>query len=191
MTDKMSKEEARSVLNEFLSRNHLELVTNVKAYVLEIVDSIEPEHQKVVLPKAVGEQWDKLVVHYVSNQAVTDKWSAINYAIGSLPNLGSSSLVYGDLVRWWEKTQDSYTKLADAARYGWVPEKEKLWNIFVPKAIKVPGHVSIYAKFKRGVQPVNTDGLISAGEYTFTKEELIKYGLDGDLFEKVLVKDTK
>ncbi|WP_367368247.1 DUF1642 domain-containing protein [Schleiferilactobacillus harbinensis] len=191
MTDKMSKEEARAVLNEFLSRNHLELVTNVKAYVLKIVESIEPEHKKVVLPKAVGEQWDMLVDHYVSDQAVTDKCSAINHAMRWLPNRWSVGLDCGDLLYWWANTQDSYTKLADAARYGWVPEKEKLWNVFVPKAIKVPGHVSIYAKFKRGVQPVNTDGIISAGEYTFTKEELIKYGLDGDLFEKVLVKDTK
>lgn len=185
MTDKMSREEALSALNEFLSSTHL---ATVKADVLKIVESIEPEHKKVVLPKAVGEQWDMLVDYYVSHQAVTDKWSVINYAIDSLPSLGSSNLDYGDLVHWWINTQDSYTKLADAARYGWIPERVKSWNVFVPKAIKIPGHVSIYAKFKHGVQPVNTDGPISAGEYTFTEEELIKYGLDGDLFEKELVK---
>lgn len=67
MTDKMSKEEALSVLNEFLSRNHLELVANVKEYVLKIVESIEPEHKKVVLPKEVGEQWDKLVANQPSD----------------------------------------------------------------------------------------------------------------------------
>lgn len=187
MTDKMSKEEARAVLNEFLSRNHLELVTNVKAYVLKIVESIEPEHKKVVLPKAVGEQWDKLVADQPSN----NNGNPVDYALSDLANDVNDSVDFPQLSDWWGNTPDSYRKLIDAERYGWVPEKEKLWNVFVPKAIKVPGHVSIYAKFKRGVQPVNTDGIISAGEYTFTKEELIKYGLDGDLFEKVLVKDTK
>ncbi|MCT2909440.1 hypothetical protein EFT87_12340 [Schleiferilactobacillus harbinensis] len=138
MTDNMSKEEARAALNEFLSRNHLELVTNVKAYVLKIVESIEPEHKKVVLPKEVGEQWDKRVDHYVSCQTVTDRWSAINYAIASLPSLGSSSPDYGDLAHWWINTQDSYTKLADAARYGWVAKPEKLYRVKV-YGIDLPG----------------------------------------------------
>jgi hypothetical protein len=185
MADKMSKEEALSALNEFLSSTHL---ATVKADVLKIVESIEPEHKKVVLPKAVGEQWDMLVDHYASDQVVTDKCSAINRALRWLPNRWSVGLDCGDLLYWWANTQDSYTKLADAARYGWIPERVKSWNVFVPKAVKIPGHVSIYAKFKHGVQPVNTDGPISAGEYTFTEEELIKYGLDSDLFEKELVK---
>lgn len=191
MTDKMSKEDARAVLNEFLSRNRLELAANVKAYVLEIVESIDPEHQKVVLPKAVGEQWDTLVDYYHSYNSGENDWSAVDYALNRISELEAAHDKYYEITNWWVNTKDSCAQLVDAARYGWVPEKEKLWNVFVPQAIKVPGHVSLYAKFKHGVQPVNTDEPISAGEYTFTKEELIKYGLDGDLFEKVLVKDTK
>lgn len=184
MTDKMSKEEALSALNEFLSSTHL---ATVKADVIKIVESIEPEHKKVVLPKAVGEQWDRLVANKPSN----NNGNSVDYALSDLANDVNDSADFPQLSDWWGSTPDSYRKLIDASRYGWVPEKEKLWNVFVPKAIKIPGHVSIYAKFKHGVQPVNTDGPISAGEYTFTEEELIKYGLDGDLFEKEPVKDTK
>lgn len=138
MTDNMSKEDTLSVLNEFLSRNHLELVTNVKAYVLKIVESIEPEHKKVVLPKAVGEQWDMLVDHYASDQTVTDKSSAINYAMRWLPNRWSVGLDCGDLLYWWANTQDSYTKLADAARYGWVAKPDKRYRVKV-YGIDLPG----------------------------------------------------
>ena len=187
----MDKEEAKKEFDRWFNPDDFPSRNLVVYEVSQLIDAIEPEHKKVVLPKAVGEQWDTLVDHYASDQAVTDKCSAINHAMRWLPNRCSVGLDCGDLLYWWANTRDSYTKLADAARYGWIPERVKSWNVFVPKAIKIPGHVSIYAKFKNGVQPVNTDGPISAGEYTFTEEELIKYGLDSDLFEKVLVKDTK
>lgn len=119
MTDKMSKEEARAVLNEFLSRNHLELVTNVKAYVLKIVESIEPEHKKVVLPKAVGDQWDKLV----ANQPSNNEGSSVDYALSDLANDANDTndnAGFHQLSDWWGRTPDSYRKLIDAAQYGWV-----------------------------------------------------------------------
>lgn len=134
----MNKEDARAVLNEFLSRNHLELVDNVKAYVLKVVESIEPEHKKVVLPKEVGEQWDMLVDHYLSCQTVNDKCSAINCAMRWLPNRWSVGLDCDDLLYWWANKHDSYTKLADAARYGWVAKSDKLYRVKV-YGIDLPG----------------------------------------------------
>lgn len=189
MTDKMSKEEARAVLNEFLSRNHLELVTNVKAYVLKIVESIEPEHKKVVLPKAVGEQWDKLVDHYVSCQTVTDKCSAINYAMCWLPNRWSVGLDCGDLVHWWANTQDSYTKLADAARYGWVPEpkRDKLYRVKV-YGIDLPG--LYYWKRDDGTTSF-VQGGAGQPETEFTMDEIRKRHLEKCEREEVIDDDAK
>jgi hypothetical protein len=128
MTDKMSKEEARAVLNEFLSRNHLELVTNVKAYVLKIVESIEPEHKKVVLPKAVGEQWDKLV----SDEKDSGKATKVDDALYDLShNVHIDGLDTRLLFNWWVNTPGSYSALIDASKYGWVPKPEKLYRVKV------------------------------------------------------------
>lgn len=175
MTDKMSKEEAKIKLRTELRNMDVppEETVEMGDLIGTTIDAIESEHKPVGLPKWLCDKLDR-------SETVMPFFalSAINFRAN------------GDQSEWF-KSLDNQRKTMRAFADGWVPEEEKLWNVFVPKAIKVPGHVSIYAKFKRGVQPVNTDGLISAGEYTFTKEELIKYGLDGDLFEKVLVKDTK
>ena len=128
MTDKMSKEEARAVLNEFLSRNHLELVTNVKAYVLKIVESIEPEHKKVVLPKAVGEQWDKLVASQTTDdQSVT----TTDYGLTKLARYNLDGDRFHELVEWWDHTSNSYETLINAAKYGWVAKPDKLYRVKV------------------------------------------------------------
>ena len=123
----MNKEDARAVLNVFLSRNHLELVTNVKAYVLKIVESIEPEYEKVVLPEAVGEQWDKLV----ASQTADDRGTQIDYA---LSKLGYCYDGYHELFEWWQDTPDANLTLIYARKYGWVPEPQpdKLYRVYVP-----------------------------------------------------------
>lgn len=140
MTDKMSKEEARSVLNEFLSRNHLELVTNVKAYVLKIVESIEPEHKKVVLPKEVGEQWDKLVASQTTDdQGVT----TTDYGLTKLVRYNLDGDRFRELVEWWDHTSNSCETLINAAKYGWVPEPEKLY--LLPMAGTQGAEARLYA----------------------------------------------
>lgn len=128
MTDKMSKEEARAVLNEFLSRNHLELVTNVKAYVLKIVESIEPEHEKVVLPKEVGEQWDKLV----SGEKDSGKATKVDDALYQLSHYALIDRIDTRLLfNWWKNTPGSYSALIDASKYGWVAKPDKLYRVKV------------------------------------------------------------
>lgn len=139
MTDKMSKEDARAVLNEFLSRNRLELAANVKAYVLEIVESIDPEHQKVVLPKAVGEEWDKLV----SLEKGSSRATKVDNALYDLTKeFGQNVLINvldtRPLLNWWSSTPGSYSALIDASKYGWVAESDKLYRVKV-YGIDLPG----------------------------------------------------
>lgn len=138
MTDKMSKEEAKKEFDRWFNPDDFPNRRLVVYEVSQLIDAIEPGHKKVVLPKAVGEQWDMLVDHYASDQTVTDKCSAINHAMRWLPNRWSVGLDCGDLLHWWANTQDSYTKLADAARYGWVPKPEKLYRVKV-YGLDLPG----------------------------------------------------
>lgn len=134
MTDKMSKEEARSILNELLSRNQFEHVAKVKAYVLEIVDSIEPEHKKVVLPKAVGEQWDKLVSYYSTIKPADAIDLALIDTITSVSNQDKKAICEWQV----DGRHNYYPKLIDAARYGWVPKSEKIYRVKV-YGIDLPG----------------------------------------------------
>ena len=131
----MNKEEALSTLNEFLSRNHLERVTDVKEYVLKIVESIEPEHKKVVLPKAVGEQWDKLVYSEKDNDFATKVDNAL-YDLSH--NFFIDSLGAQLLFNWCRDTPGAYSMLIDASKYGWVPKLEKLYRVKV-YGIDLPG----------------------------------------------------
>lgn len=121
----MNKEDARAVLNEFLSRNHLELVDNVKAYVLNIVDAIEPEHEKVVLPHVVGK--------WVDQCKSIGKPSAL-FAGGSMPI---------DVYNWLF-AKDIYTNtvrgelIMKAYLNGKVANPEKLYRVKV-YGIDLPG----------------------------------------------------
>ena len=127
----MNKEEALSTLNEFLSNIHL---ATVKADVLKIVESIEPEHKKVVLPKAVGEQWDKLVSY---NSTIVQPGDELDSALVDIITSRSdqdTEAIYG----WLADTWNAYSKLIDAARYGWVAKPEKLYRVKV-YGIDLPG----------------------------------------------------
>ncbi|QFR64063.1 hypothetical protein LH991_08785 [Schleiferilactobacillus harbinensis] len=181
MTDKMSKEEARSVLNEFLSRNHLELVANVKAYVLNIVDAIEPEHKKVVLPKAVGEQWDKLV----ANQPSNSEGSSVDYALLDLVNKANDTndnAGFRQLSDWWGRIPDSYRKLIDAARYGWVPKSDKLYRVKV-YGIDLPA--LFYWKRDDGTLSF-VQGGAGQPETEFTMDEIKQWHLENCEREEVI-----
>lgn len=127
----MNKEEAKAEFAKWFNPQNFPNRFLVVNKVDRLIDKLEPVHEKVVLPKVVGEQWDMLVDHYASDQTVTDKCSAINHALRWLPNRWSVGLDCGDLLYWWANTQDSYTKLADAARYGWVPKPEKIYRVKV------------------------------------------------------------
>ena len=94
------------------------------------VDAIDPEHEKVVLPKIVGEQWDKLVANQLSNS----DGSSVDYALLDIPNKANDTndnAGFRQLSDWWDRTPYSYRKLIDAARYGWVPKPEKLYRVKV------------------------------------------------------------
>lgn len=128
MTDKMTKEEARAVLKKFLSRNQLAPVTDVKAYVLKIVESIEPERKKVVLPKKVGEQWDKLVCSEKDSDFATKVDDALYDLSHNVHNDGLDIL---SLRNWWSITPGSCSALIDASKYGWVAKPDKLYRVKV------------------------------------------------------------
>lgn len=120
----MNKEEALSVLNEFLSSTHLELVATVKADVLKIVESIEPDHEKVVLPHVAGK--------WVDQCKCIGKPSAL-FAGGSMPI---------DAYNWLF-AKDIYTNtvreelLMKAYFNGWIPEREKRYRVYVPHTDQV------------------------------------------------------
>ena len=103
------------------------------------VDAIEPEHKKVVLPKAVGEQWYKLV----ANQPSDNEGNSVDYALFDLANDANDNAGFHQLSDWWGRTPDSYRKLIDAARYGWVPEPEKLY--LLPMAGTQGAEARLYA----------------------------------------------
>jgi hypothetical protein len=185
MIDKMSKEEARAVLNEFLSRNHLELVANVKEYVLKVVESIEPEHEKVVLPKEVGEQWDNLVRGEEDNAGKAMKVDNALYDLSHNVHIdGLDTLL---LFNWWSSTPGSYSALIDASKYGWVAKPDKLYRV------KVYG-LDLPALFYRK----RDDGTLSfvqggAGlrETEFTMDEIKQRHLENCEREEVIDDDAK
>ena len=193
MENGISKSQAIKYIDNYFNKieGTMRPISQVRAEVKRAVYAIDTHDHKVILPNEVGNQWDNVVSKYTTNLQGSEIDLALLDIIKSFPNQDTRNIRF-----WMSNTRNACAKLIDAARYGWIPEKEvtdkeKRWNVFVPAAIKIPGHVSLYGKFKNGVQPVNTDGPINAGEYNFTLEELVKYGLNGPMYEKQVVKDGK
>lgn len=120
----MNKEEARNRLEQVLSNGRLELVGTVDPEILEVFDSIEPDHKPVPLPQIVGEQWDGLNEHYPN----------ITGAINALIIQVKPKSMYDDLLAWFVHSSDSITTLVQAGLYGWAPEPETLFVLPMVKA---------------------------------------------------------
>lgn len=128
MTDKMSKEEAKKEFDRWFNPDDFPNRSLVVYEVSQLIDAIEPEHKKVVLPKAVGEQWDKLVC-YEEDSGETTKVDIALYQLSH--NVLINVLDTRSLFNWWRNTPGSYSALIDASKYGWVPKPEKLYRVKV------------------------------------------------------------
>ena len=126
MADKMSKEEAKKEFDRWFNPDDFPSRYLVVYEVSKLIDAIEPEHKKAVLPKSVGEQWDKLV----ENSRVDDYTT--NYE-SALINLVSGSVYsgYDTLFDWYHSNKSTITDLVNASQYGWVPKSEKLYRVKV------------------------------------------------------------
>lgn len=131
MADKMSKEEAKKEFDRWFNPDYFPNRDLLVYEVDYLIDSIEPEHKKVVLPKEVGEQWDKLVASQTTDdQGVT----TTDYGLTKLARYDLDGDRFHELVEWWDHTSNSYETLINAAKYGWVakPQPDKLYRVYVP-----------------------------------------------------------
>lgn len=135
MTDKMNKEEAKKEFDRWFNPDGFPNRNLVVHEVEYLIDLIEPEHKKVVLPKAVGEQWDKLVRREKDSRESTK----VDIALYRLShNVLIDGLGARLLFNWWSSTPGSYSALIDASKYGWVAKPEKLYRVKV-YGIDLPG----------------------------------------------------
>lgn len=128
MADKMSKEEAKKEFDRWFNPDYFPNRDLLVYEVDYLIDSIEPEHKKVVLPKEVGEQWDKLVCSENNNDFATKVDDALYDLSHNVHNDGLDIL---SLRNWWSITPGSYSALIDASKYGWVAKPEKLYRVKV------------------------------------------------------------
>lgn len=135
MTDNISNEEAKKEFVRWFNPDGL-LSRNLVVYeVYKLIDAIEPEHQKVVLPKAVGEQWDKLV----RGEKDSGKATKVDDALYQLSHYALIDRRDTRLLfNWWKNTPGSYSALINASKYGWVPKSDKLYRVKV-YGIDLPG----------------------------------------------------
>ncbi|QEU48244.1 hypothetical protein FMM01_13515 [Schleiferilactobacillus harbinensis] len=97
------------------------------------VDAIEPEHKKVVLPKSVGDQWDKLVCGEEDSGKATKVDNAL-YHLSHNAHILDTQLLFN----WWRNTPGSYSVLINASKYGWVDKPDKRYRVKV-YGIDLPG----------------------------------------------------
>ena len=131
----MNKEEAKKEFSKWFGPDSFPDFDLVVQEVDYLIDSIEPEHKKVVLPKTVGEQWDKLVYSEKDNDFATKVDNAL-YDLSH--NFFIDSLGAQLLFNWCRDTPGAYSMLIDASKYGWVPKLEKLYRVKV-YGIDLPG----------------------------------------------------
>ena len=154
----------------------------LKESIDNIVDAIEPEHQKVKLPREVGEELDEYKRGFEHDIDVLDLLADV----GSLSELMKTN-------KWLYDSDgdrsDHANRLIDAYRYGWEAEPEAKWYVQTPKE---------WWEDKNKPEYVDLDSMgISDGlkckEYAaqFTRAELKKYHFDSDIFTLVPVEEDK
>ena len=179
----MNKEEAKKELAWWFTPDDFPNRDLVVYEVSKLIDAIEPEHKKVVLPKAVGEQWDKLVSYNSTIVQPGDELdSALVDIITSRPDQDTEAL-YG----WLADTWNAYSKLIDAARYGWVPKPDKLYRVKV-YGIDLPG--LFYWKRDDGTLSF-VQGGAGQPETQFTMSEIKHRHLENCEREEVIDDDAK
>lgn len=178
MTDKMSKEEAKKEFDRWFNPKDFPNRSLLVYEVNKLIDAIEPEHKKVVLPKAVGEQWDKLVYSEKDNDFATKVDNALYDLSHNVHNDGLDIL---SLRNWWSITPGSCSALIDASKYGWVAKLDKLYRVKV-YGIDLPA--LFYRKRDDGTQSF-VQGGAGLPETEFTMDEIKQRHLENCEREEV------
>ena len=147
-----------------------------------IVDKIELLHQKVKLPREVGEELDEYKRGFEHDIDVLDFLTDI-YQSSELQKTN----------KWLYNSDGDRSghanRLIDAFRYGWEVEPEAKWYVQTPKEWWEDENKPEYVDLdSMGI----SDGLkIKKYASQFTRDELKKYHLDSDIFKLVPVEDEK
>ena len=174
MTDKMSKEEAKKEFDRWFNPDDLPNRYLVVYEVSKLIDAIEPDHEKVVLPNVVGK--------WVDQCKCIGKPSAL-FAGGSMPI---------DVYNWLF-AKDIHTNtvreelLMKAYFNGWTPEREKRYRVKV-YGIDLPA--LFYRKRDDGTQSF-VQGGAGLPETEFTMDEIKQRHLENCEREEVTDDDAK
>lgn len=163
----MNEEEAKKQIDaDKASINGVKLITACRAK--DIIDAID-DRPKVKLPREVGEELDDYQAEDID-------------LLGYLHDVIDSEELRVTRVWMLHDREHRIGILADAYRYGWEAEKEKLYNVKVT-------HVPLYY-WKKPDGSVGIDDLTVAtadddtNDFEFTEAEIEHYGLQD--CEKVL-----
>lgn len=192
----MNKEEAKvridSIINHFEWRHGggTDYVESDRDQAHQIIDQIELVHQKVKLPREVGEAWIEYVGSRPTGRGIDNLDMALVFLVREeCPN--------DNVQSWYTVTPGAIAILADAYRYGWEAEPEERFYVFGPESWEnrnamhdrqCNGELDTGIHFSdEGPSPLETPD----EEYAFTRAELKKYHLDSDIFTLVPVGDEK
>ena len=140
-----------------------------------IIDSLTIDHQKVKLPRKVGEELDQFAARYVD----VLQFAYHLYAL--------SATEFPALVNWMCSAERRLV-IIDAYRYGWEAEPEERFYVQAPKNWQSEEEFPIY--IRQGINFMSTTGNIGIAT-TFTRSELKKYHLDSDIFTLVPVENEE
>lgn len=176
----MNKEEAKKLLHDQGEQSLWGVdAVNYRNFMNDLdaaIDGIELEHKPALLPPKVGKQWIELVrISLATNQT----GSRVDHAVVNLNNLGSLDLEYSDLVNWFNNTPDAYAILIDAARYGWTPEPDKKYLVYVPLTDQtfIYRHVAVYLNSKPYLGVVEYDEESKDPAELFTDKQIRDFKL--------------
>ena len=142
-------------------------------------DRITIDHQKVKLPREVGEELDQFAACYVD----VLQFAYHLYAL--------SATEFPALVNWMCSAERRWV-IIDAYRYGWEAEPEAKWYVKVPDSWNGPA-----CEYPWTVKCSDGEGVVRGSErendprYQFTRAELKLYHLDSDIFTLVPVEYTE
>lgn len=185
----MNKEEAKKQIDEVISQlewrrgGWTDYVKNYRTTVHAIIDKIETDHQKVKLPRDVGEE--------------LDDWMADNqYRLGAIiGNLILDMMTHEPKLTnafdFASDSEENFFKIIDACRYGWEAEPEAKWYVKTPEAWESEdGDFGwLYKSIYGGVDTTSHgDG---REDEQFTRAEIKLYHLDSDIFTLVPVGKLK
>ena len=186
----MNKEEAKVRIDSII--NHLEwrhgggtdYVESDRDQAHQIIDQIELVHQKVKLPRDVGEAW----IEYVGSRPTGRGIDKLDMALVFLVRENCPD---DNVQSWYTVTPGALAILADAYHYGWEAEPEAKWYVKTPEAWESEdGDFGwLYKSIYGGVDTTSHgDG---EEDEQFTRAELKQYHLDSDIFTLVPVEDEK